>query len=137
MPDAQTVAAGKVGIMYVLNADNLGNGKKMGGKAYSTANVGSCWCGPSYYMGSDGFGRVVAQAHTGGPGPFTVVSADVAPGPGNTLYTRFGDWFGWACWGLAFLGLVGACIPAARRGGGTPAQAADQTRVPSLAGYGG
>jgi apolipoprotein N-acyltransferase len=86
---------------------------------------------------ADGFGRVLAQAHTGGPGPFTVVSADVAPGPGSTLYTRFGDWFGWACWGLAFLGLVGACIPAARRGGGSPAPAADRTRLPSLAGDGG
>ena len=62
-PTNIAVAAGKVGIMYVLNADNLGNGKKMGGKAYSTANVGSCWCGPSYYMGSDGFGRVVSSGN--------------------------------------------------------------------------
>ena len=57
------VAAGKVGIMYVLNADDLGNGKLKGGRAYSTANVGSCWCGPSYYKGSDGFGRVVSSGN--------------------------------------------------------------------------
>ncbi len=57
------VAAGKVGIMYVLNADDLNNGKLKGGRAYSTANVGSCWCGPSYYKGSDGFGRVVSSGN--------------------------------------------------------------------------
>jgi hypothetical protein len=55
------VAAGKVGVMYVLNADNLNNGKANGGKAFSTSNVGSCWCGPSYYKASDGFGRVVTS----------------------------------------------------------------------------
>jgi hypothetical protein len=57
------VAAGKVGIMYVLNADDLGNGQKKGGHAYSTANVGSCWCGPSYYKDSDGVGRVVSSGN--------------------------------------------------------------------------
>ncbi len=30
------------------NADDLNNGKPKGGKAYSTADIGSCWCGPSY-----------------------------------------------------------------------------------------
>ena len=57
------VAAGKVGVMYVLNADNLNNGKANGGRAFSTANVGSCWCGPSYYKASDGFGRVVTSGN--------------------------------------------------------------------------
>jgi hypothetical protein len=57
------VAAGKVGVMYVLNADDLNNGKPKGGKAFSTANVGSCWCGPSYYKASDGFGRVVSSGN--------------------------------------------------------------------------
>ena len=55
------VAAGKVGVMYVLNADDINNGKPKGGKAFSTANVGSCWCGPSYYKAADGFGRVVSS----------------------------------------------------------------------------
>jgi hypothetical protein len=55
------VAAGKVGVMYVLNADDISNGKPKTGKAFSTANVGSCWCGPSYYKASDGFGRVVSS----------------------------------------------------------------------------
>jgi len=55
------VAAGKVGVMYVLNADDLNNGKPKGGKAFSTADVGSCWCGPSYYKAADGTGRVVSS----------------------------------------------------------------------------
>ncbi|HWA92314.1 MAG TPA: hypothetical protein VG889_19910 [Rhizomicrobium sp.] len=57
------VAAGKVGVMYVLNADDLNNGKPKGGKAFSTADVGACWCGPSYYKASDGFGRVVSSGN--------------------------------------------------------------------------
>jgi hypothetical protein len=57
------VAAGKVGVMYVLNADDLNNGKPKGGKAYSTADIGSCWCGPSYYKASDGIGRVVSSGN--------------------------------------------------------------------------
>jgi hypothetical protein len=55
------VAAGKVGVMYVLNADDLNNGKTKGGRAFSTADVGSCWCGPSYFMDNDGSGRVVSS----------------------------------------------------------------------------
>ena len=57
------VAAGKVGVMYVLNADDLNNGRPNGGRAFSTANVGACWCGPSYYKASDGFGRVVTSGN--------------------------------------------------------------------------
>jgi len=57
------VAAGKVGVMYVLNADDLNNGKPKGGKAFSTADVGSCWCGPTYYKADDGFGRVVTSGN--------------------------------------------------------------------------
>lgn len=55
------VAAGKVGVMYVLNADDISNGKNKGGKALSTANVGDCWCGPSYYKDSKGNGRIVTS----------------------------------------------------------------------------
>jgi outer membrane protein assembly factor BamB len=55
------VAAGKVGVMYVLNADDISDGKKKGGKELSTASVGACWCGPSYYKGADGLGRVVTS----------------------------------------------------------------------------
>ena len=33
------------------------------GKVVSTAEVGSCWCGPSYYKASDGTGRVVSSGN--------------------------------------------------------------------------
>jgi hypothetical protein len=57
------VAAGKVGIMYLMNADNLANGATVvTGKAMGQVNIGGgCWCSPSYFTGSDGFGRVVSS----------------------------------------------------------------------------
>jgi apolipoprotein N-acyltransferase len=58
---------------------------------------------------SDGWGRVLAQAHTGGPARFTSVTADVT-GPGTTLYSRLGDWFAWLCLAIALGGLV-ATLP--------------------------
>jgi hypothetical protein len=55
------VAAGKVGQLYILNADDLNNGKPKTGKAFGAVDVGSCWCGPSYYTAADGTGRVVSS----------------------------------------------------------------------------
>lgn len=49
------VAAGKDGNLYLLNADNL---HRNFGSQYIG---GGCWCGPSYYQGSDGVGRVLAS----------------------------------------------------------------------------
>lgn len=57
-------------------------------------------------MISDGWGRIVASAHTGGNGPFTTLVADVPMGPGATVYTALGDWFAWLCLALALGGLV-------------------------------
>lgn len=56
------VAAGKVGLLYLLNADDLTNGGLKGNRrAYGIFNIGACWCGPSYFTGSDGVGRVVGS----------------------------------------------------------------------------
>ena len=56
------VAAGKNGIMYLLNADTLRNHAALPtGKALSEVRIGGCWCGQSYYTASDGFGRVVSS----------------------------------------------------------------------------
>jgi apolipoprotein N-acyltransferase len=68
---------------------------------------------------SDGWGRVLADAPTGGRGPFTTIVADVPVGPGATLYTHLGDWFAWLCLALTTGGLFAAYrrVPAA---GGTP-----------------
>jgi hypothetical protein len=54
------VAAGKQGPLYVLNRDNLGG---LGGSsvALEALSNGGCWCGQSYYTGSDGVGRVVVS----------------------------------------------------------------------------
>ncbi len=48
------VAAGKDGNLYLLNADSLK-------KVLSSYQIGGCWCGPSYFQGSDGLGRVVSS----------------------------------------------------------------------------
>jgi len=61
-PSNLAVATGKAGVMYVFNADDVSNGKPGGGKEYSSVTPGPCWCGPSYYMGSDGVGRVVSSS---------------------------------------------------------------------------
>lgn len=58
------VAAGKDGNMYLLNRDNLGGlstnptPSTNVGPAYQ---IGSCWCGQSYFVASDGVGRVVSS----------------------------------------------------------------------------
>ena len=61
------VAAGKVGILYLLNADNLGNGAATAtGLPISQTNIGGgCWCVESYFTGSDGLGRVVSSGGNG------------------------------------------------------------------------
>ena len=50
------VAAGKDGRLFILNRSNLG-----GLSNQPNVNIGNCWCGPSYYKGSDGIGRVVSS----------------------------------------------------------------------------
>ena len=55
---------------------------------------------------SDAQGRVIARAPIDRLGGLTVTVADVAPGPGPTLYTRIGDVFSWICL-LLSAGLLG------------------------------
>ncbi|MGH6890288.1 MAG: hypothetical protein ACREHF_14020 [Rhizomicrobium sp.] len=62
-PSNLAVSGAKAGIYYVFNADDITNGKGNGGQEYSNINIGPCWCGPSYYMGSDGIGRVVTSSN--------------------------------------------------------------------------
>jgi outer membrane protein assembly factor BamB len=63
LPDQQgptprlAVAAGKDGDMFLLNRDNM--------KKIAVYEIGPCWCGPSYFEGSDGVNRVVSSG--GGP----------------------------------------------------------------------
>jgi apolipoprotein N-acyltransferase len=87
---------------------------------------------------ADGFGDVVAKTDSANaPGQFAVLNAAIPPNPGTTLYTRFGDWFGWFALGLALLGLIGSFIPAStRRAPGGASSAVDQPRADSLVGSG-
>ena len=50
------VAAGKDGTLYILNRDNLG-----GLSQQPSVPIGFCNCGPTYYKGLDGVGRVVSS----------------------------------------------------------------------------
>jgi hypothetical protein len=56
------VALGKVGIMYLLNQQQLG-GYVPNGPNNDVASVkaGGCWCGESYFTGTDGAGRIVTS----------------------------------------------------------------------------
>jgi hypothetical protein len=56
------VAAGKYTGMYLLNRASLG-GFTPGGpdNVLDTKIIGNCWCGPSYFMGSDLVGRIVSS----------------------------------------------------------------------------
>lgn len=49
-------AAGKVGTMYMF--DRSANA---GLKSLGSYQIGGCWCGPSYFTGSDGVGRIVSS----------------------------------------------------------------------------
>jgi hypothetical protein len=59
------VAAGKSGTMYLLNRDKLGGFTSGDTGALDKETVGACWCGPSYFTGSDGIGRVVSSGCSG------------------------------------------------------------------------
>ncbi len=86
-PSNLAVSAAKAGIMYVFNADDITNGQKHGGKEYSSATVGPCWCGPSYYMGSDGTARIVtSSSNTAGVWKLTATGT-----PSLTLDKNVGD----------------------------------------------
>ena len=50
------VAAGKDGRVFLLDPANLGTGQPL-----DTQAINSCWCGPSYFVGPDGIGRVVTS----------------------------------------------------------------------------
>ncbi|MEU4673125.1 nitrilase-related carbon-nitrogen hydrolase [Amycolatopsis sp. NPDC023774] len=63
---------------------------------------------------SDPRGHVLAQTRTGAA-PMAATVADVPLGTGDTLYSRFGDWFAWLCSLAAVAGLAITRARAARR----------------------
>jgi hypothetical protein len=56
------LAAGKDGRLFIMNRDDLGGFHNPDIPAH--VNIGACWCGESYYQGSDGVGRVVTSGGT-------------------------------------------------------------------------
>jgi len=57
------VAAGKRGVMFLMNADKLGGFSTVTNNVLGTYGIGGeCWCGMSYFQDpSDGLGRVVTS----------------------------------------------------------------------------
>lgn len=53
------VAAGKDGRNFILNRDNMGGLQTP--DFPNNVNIGPCWCGASYFTGSDGTNRVVSS----------------------------------------------------------------------------
>lgn len=60
------IAGGKDGRAFLLNRDNMG-GYTPGGpdNVVQTINMGSCWCGPSYYVGSDNVVHIITGGGNG------------------------------------------------------------------------
>jgi len=58
------VAAGKDGNMYLMNEDSLGGYSTTTNNVIATYSIGGCWCGESYFVDSDGLGRVVSSGNS-------------------------------------------------------------------------
>jgi hypothetical protein len=52
------VAAGKAGHLYLINRSDMEHNT---GSVLATVSIGSCWCGPSYFLASDGVRRIVSS----------------------------------------------------------------------------
>jgi hypothetical protein len=57
------VAAGKDGTLFLMNQENLGGYTPPPGPnmVLDSKGAGGCWCGPSYFTGSDGAGRIASS----------------------------------------------------------------------------
>jgi hypothetical protein len=55
------VAAGKVGELFIIDRDTGQMGGFHNPNLAASVKVGDCWCGPSYFKGSDNVGRVVSS----------------------------------------------------------------------------
>jgi PQQ enzyme repeat len=55
------VAAGKDGNLFIVNRDTGHMGGFHNPNLPASVPIGDCWCGPSYFKGADGIGRVVSS----------------------------------------------------------------------------
>jgi len=58
------VSNGKDGRLFLHNRANLGQYSANGPDVPNYVPAGACWCGPTYYTGSDGLARVVSTGGT-------------------------------------------------------------------------
>jgi hypothetical protein len=58
---ATVVAAGKVGNLYLINRAVMQHNT---GAVLASVYIGGCWCGPAYFLGSDGVRRIVSSGGT-------------------------------------------------------------------------
>lgn len=60
------IAGGKDGRAFLVNRDNMG-GYTQGGpdNIVQTITMGSCWCGPAYFVGADGVPRILTGGGNG------------------------------------------------------------------------
>jgi len=65
------VAAGKDGNLFLLNRDAMSPPGQNPGAVLDQHQLGGCWCGPSYFTGSDGVNRVVTSQGVAGPSQYT------------------------------------------------------------------
>lgn len=60
------VGGSKDGRAFLMNRDNLGGYTQSGpDNVIQTVNQGNCWCGPAYFVGSDGNPRVLTAGSNG------------------------------------------------------------------------
>ncbi|PZR84519.1 MAG: hypothetical protein DLM68_12640 [Hyphomicrobiales bacterium] len=74
------VATSKSGTMYLLNRASLG-GFTPGGpdNVLDEKSIGQCWCGPSYFTGPDGVGRIVSSGGGANGAQITVWKIQTSP----------------------------------------------------------
>lgn len=77
------VAAGKFGMMYLMNEDNLGGYSTTKNNVLGSYAIGGCWCGQSYYADSAGVAHVVSS----GARTVEVWNLQTSPTPSLTKQT--------------------------------------------------
>ncbi|GAB3887497.1 nitrilase-related carbon-nitrogen hydrolase [Microbispora bryophytorum] len=85
---------------------------------------------------SDAFGRIRTEAHSA-DAPFVSALTALPTGSADTPYTRFGDWFAWACALLLLLALASAARTRSAAGAGGAAGAGSAAGTERAADTGG
>ncbi|WP_196606686.1 nitrilase-related carbon-nitrogen hydrolase [Pectinatus frisingensis] len=63
---------------------------------------------------SDNYGRIINIKSTNSANEATLLRGSLIPGKGSSIYSRFGDWFGWLCI-ILFVGSIFLCFSKFKR----------------------